>query len=190
MSINTGSLAKFLWPGLNRSYGLAYDEHETEYNALFETRSSTKAYEETAGVSSFGLASVKPEGDSVSFDTASQSFITRFTHVTYGLGFIITREMIEDDQYTVVGDLRAKALAMSMRITKETVAANVYNRAFSGSYLGADGLEMCSTAHVAKNGPTYANELTTAAVLSARSTPTSPRAKSSTPSWPGSSASS
>jgi len=166
MILNSGSFAKLLWPGLSRTYGLAYDEHEVEYTDLFETRSSDKAYEETMAMSGFGLASAIPSGSSVSYDTASQSFITRFTHVKYGLGFIITREMVEDDQYKQVGNLRAQALAMSMRITKETVGANVYNRAFNASYLGGDGKELCATDHPSKNGPAYANELTVAATLS------------------------
>jgi len=37
----------------------------------------------------FGLAPVKTEGGAISYDSAEQAFIDRYTHVTYGLGFII-----------------------------------------------------------------------------------------------------
>jgi hypothetical protein len=57
----------------------------------------------------------------------------------YALGFIITREMMDDDQYDIVGQRKAQGLAFSMRQTKEIVAANVYNRAFN-SYTGGDGV--------------------------------------------------
>ncbi len=166
MAINTGSFSKALWPGINKWWGEAYDEHQVEYTDLFEMHTSRKAFEEDQQSTGFGLAPVKTEGGAISYDTSSQGFLARYRHVTYGLGFVITREMVEDDIYDVVGKKRSKALAFSMRQTKETVAANVYNRAFNSSYTGADGLEMCSTAHLNYNGGTFANELTSAADLS------------------------
>lgn len=164
--INSGSFAKALWPGVNAWYGKAYSEYQTEYNKLFDTSKSTKAFEEDVGVSSFGLAVVKPEGAPISYDSERQAFITRYSHVVYALGFIITREIMEDDQYAVVGQRKAQGLAFSMRQTKEIVAANVYNRAFNSSYVGGDGKELLATDHPNFAGGTWANELATAADLS------------------------
>lgn len=143
--INSGSFAKALWPGVNAWYGKAYNEYSTEWNKLFDTYKSTKQFEEDVGISSFGLAVVKPEGASVSFDSERQAFITRYQHVVYALGFVITRESMEDDQYAVVGQRKAQGLAYSMRQTKEIVASNVYNRAFSTSYLGGDGASLIAS---------------------------------------------
>jgi len=165
MAISTGSFAKALWPGVNAWYGQAYDEHDVEYTDLFDIEKSRKAYEEDMGTSMFGLAAVKPEGASISYDSATQGFLTRYQHVTYGLGFIITREMVDDDLYDVIGKKRAQGLAFSMRQTKEVVCANVYNRAFNSAYTGGDGKELLATDHVNVVGPAYANE-TTAAALS------------------------
>ena len=164
--ITSAAFAKALWPGINEWYGRAYDEHQEEYSALFNMKTSNRAYEEDVGTTGFGLAQVKAEGQPLSYDDESQAFITRYSHVVYALGFVITREIYEDDQYDVVGQRRAESLAFSMRQTKETVAANVYNRAFNSSYTGGDGLELCSTAHLNFAGGTWANELTTAADLS------------------------
>jgi len=75
----------------------------------------------------------------------------------YGLGFNITREMVEDDLYDVIGKQRASALAFSMRQTKEIVGANVYNRAFNGSYVSGDGSAMCVSDHANVAGGTYSN---------------------------------
>lgn len=165
MPINTGSFAKALWPGVNSWYGQAYDEHGVEYTDLFDTETSRKAYEEDMGTSMFGLAGVKPEGNAVSYDTAQQGFLTRYTHVTYGLGFIITREMVDDDQYDVIGKKRSQGLAFSIRQTKEVVASNVYNRAVTAGYTGGDGVVLLSASHVNVAGGTYSN-ITTAATLS------------------------
>lgn len=162
----SSNFAKALWPGINAWYGKAYAEHQEEYNKLFDVQSDTRAYVEDVGISSFGLAAVKPEGQAFPYDEENQAFLTRYTHVVYGLGFIITRELFEDDQYGVVGQRRAKGLAFSMRQTKEIVGANVYNRAFNSSFTGGDGKEMCATDHPNYAGGTWANELSTAADLS------------------------
>lgn len=164
--ITSGSFAKALWPGVNAWYGKEYDEYPVEYTQLFEKNTSSRAFEEDVGVSSFGLAVVKPEGASISYDSERQGFITRYNHVVYALGFIITREMMDDDLYDVVGQRKAQGLAFSMRQTKETIAANVYNRAFNASYTGGDGKEMIATDHPNVAGGTWSNELTTAADLS------------------------
>lgn len=166
MTINTGSFAKALWPGVNAWYGKAYGDWKEEYSGIFDTSTSRKAWEEDVLVSSFGLAYQMGEGSSIPYDTEQQGFVTRYTHVNYGLGFVITKNMVEDDLYDVVGERKAKALARSMRQTKETIGANVLNRAFNSSYTGGDGLELCSTLHVNVAGGTWQNELSTSADLS------------------------
>ena len=164
--MGTGHFGKALWPGINAWYGQKYKEWPVRYTSLFETHKSSKHYEEDVGVSGMGLAQVVAEGEATPFDSERQAFVTRYTHVKYGLGFIITKELYEDDLYSIAGERRAKGLAKSMRQTKETVGANVYNRAFNSSYLGGDGLELCSLLHANFAGGTWANELTTAADLS------------------------
>ena len=164
--ITSSSFAKTLWPGVNAWYGKAYNEYPVEYTELFETENSSRAYEEDVGITSFGLAQEKPEGQSVAYDEERQAFITRYSHVVYALGFIITREIYEDDLYDVVGQRRAKGLAFSMRQTKEVVGANVYNRAFDNNFAGGDGVSMINAAHPNFAGGTQSNVLAVAADLS------------------------
>ena len=166
MPITTGSFAKDLWPGVNSWYGIKYNEYPVEHLDIFTKYTSDKAFEEDVGAAMFGLAPVKTEGGNITYDTAEQAFIDRYTHVTYGLGFIITREMHDDGISATVALRRAGALAFSIRQTAETVAANVLNRAFNSSYTYGDGVELCSTAHVNQSGGTWRNELATAADLS------------------------
>jgi hypothetical protein len=164
--INSGSFAKALWPGVNAWYGKEYEEYPVEWDKLFDTYTSSRAFEEDVGISSFGLAVVKPEGSAISYDSEKQAFITRYQHVVYALGFVITREMMEDDQYDVVGQRKAQGLAFSMRQTKEIVGANVYNRAFNTSYTGGDGKAMIVSDHPNMAGGTSSNVIGTAADLS------------------------
>lgn len=164
--ITSSSFAKLLWPGLNSIYGKAYNDYPVEWDKLFEKNSSDRAYEEDLGLSSFGLASVKNEGAPITYDTERQGFTSRYNHVVYALGFIVTREIFEDDQYGKVGAQKAKALARSMRQTKEIVGANIYNRAFDSNYKGGDGVELISASHPNVAGGTFSNKIATAADLS------------------------
>lgn len=164
--ITAAAFAKALYPGVNAWFGKAYDEYPVEYTQLFEQFTSRRRYEEDVGISSFGLASVKAEGDSISYDSERQGFTTRYQHLTFALGFMVTREAQEDDLYDVVAQNKAQGLAFSMRQTKEIIAANVYNRAFNSSYKGADGVELCSSSHVNIASGTWSNMPSVATDLS------------------------
>lgn len=164
--MTSGSFAKALWPGVNAWYGKAYNDYPVEWDKLVDTQKSTRAFEEEVGISSFGLAVVKPEGAGISYDSERQAFITRYQHVVYALGFIITREMMDDDLYDIVGQRKAQGLARSMRQTKEIVVANLYNRAFNASFTGGDGVSMINASHPTIAGGTWSNQIGTAADLS------------------------
>lgn len=165
-TITTGEFAKLVWPGLNSIYGKAYADWTPEWSQLFTKYGSNQNYEEDLGITSFGLASVKAEGAPITYDSERQGFVTRYKHITYATGFIITREMIKDDRYNQVGNRGARGLAKAIHQTRETVGANIFNRAFNSAYTWGDGKEMCATDHVNVAGGTWSNELTTAADLS------------------------
>lgn len=163
--ISTGNIAKLLWPGLNARWGANYTEHPKQYSDLVDVFDSSMTYEEDQELTGFGLASIKQQGMPTVYDTMSQGATSRYTHIAYGLGFIITREAIDDNQYEKIGMQRTGGLAFSMRQTKENVVANMYNRAFSGSYVGGDGVSLLSTSHPSIAG-NWSNKLATAADLS------------------------
>ena len=164
--ITTASHPKALWPGIKAWWGQVYDEHPEEYSKLFDSDTSRQNYEEDVQLTGFGLAPVKPEGSGVAYDSEIQGFTTRYTHVAYALGYIVTKEELDDNLYEQVSRRRAAALAMSFRQTKENIGANIYNRAFNSTYKGGDGVELCSTAHPNTSGGTFANTPTVAADLS------------------------
>ncbi len=164
MAISRAQLVKELEPGLNALFGLEYKNYANEHSQIFDTENSDRAFEEEVMLSGFGNAGVKPEGSSVNYDAATETFTARYTHETLALAFSITEEAIEDNLYDRLASRYTKALARSMANAKQVKAANVLNRAFNSSYTGGDGLELCSTAHVIVSG-TEQNELSTAADL-------------------------
>jgi hypothetical protein len=150
--ITTGTHPKALWPGIKAFWGRSYNEHPVEYLDLFDKQSSDKAYEEEVEITGFGLAPVKPQGQQIFYDIEVQGPVSRFTHVAYALGYIVTYEELRDDLYEVVSKRRASQLAFSMRQTKENVLAGIYNLAFSATSLGADGQPMVSASHPTLSG--------------------------------------
>jgi len=164
MAISRQQLVKELEPGLNALFGLEYKNYANEHAAIFDTENSDRAFEEEVMLSGFGNAGVKPEGQSVNYDAATETFTARYTHETLALAFSITEEAIEDNLYDRLASRYTKALARSMANAKQVKAANVLNRGFNSSYTGGDGLELFSTAHVIVSG-TEQNELSTAADL-------------------------
>jgi len=164
MAISRSQLVKELEPGLNALFGLEYKRYENQHAEIFDSENSDRAFEEEVMLSGFANAQVKPEGSGVTFDSAQETFTARYTHETIALAFSITEEAIEDNLYDRLSSRYTKALARSMANTKQVKAANVLNNAFSSSYAGGDGKELCATDHPTIAG-TFSNELAVSADL-------------------------
>ncbi len=166
MPITTGSLAKLLYPGVNKFFMTKYDDHETKWTDMFEQYKTNRNFVEDVALTNFGLMSQKSELAPIAYDTFGQSYTTRYTMIVYALGFMISKEMVEDDLYGEVSQKKASALARSARHTQEIIAANIYNRAFTAGYTGGDGKVLLASDHPNKSGGTYSNILSTAANIS------------------------
>jgi hypothetical protein len=163
---STGFAPELLYPGLAAIWGQSYGDYETKYTKFFGLKKSTKRFEKEQEMSGFTLASVKDEGDSVDYARLTQGFQKEYNHTTYGLGAIITRELMEDDQYNVIQKVPA-LLASALRRTEETVAHNVLNNGFDTTFTGADGVALFSAVHPnsGSSGGTQSNTAATAADL-------------------------
>ena len=164
--ITTGSHPKALWPGVHAFWGQVFNEHPPEYPDLFDIDTSEMAYEEDVQITGFGLAQVKAEGAPIAFDSEVQGPITRYVHIAYALGYIVTYEELRDNLYEQVSMRRAKANAFSMVQTIENIAAGFYNRAFNTAYPLADGQPLLSAAHPFTTGGAFSNVLSPASDLS------------------------
>jgi len=164
MVMTTGAHPKDLWPGVKAHFGHTYDEHMVEWTDIFDQEGSDKSYEERVQYVGLGLAPVKNQGASISFDSAKQGYTSRITNITYALGGIVTREAIEDGQYSSVAERIARYIAFSIRQTCENVGANVLNRATTSGYTGGDGVVLATASHPEHNG--NQSNLLTAADLS------------------------
>lgn len=161
----TSNWGKALVPGIKAWYGATYNEVAEVGLTIFQREKSDKNFEEFVGTSSFGLFQVKTEGGQMTFDTMQQGFITRFTHYVYMSGFVVTREMNDDEQYGIMRQ-QAESLARKGKVTRETMNANVLLRAETAGYEGGDGSTLLSATHANKSGGTWSNKLSVDADLS------------------------
>jgi hypothetical protein len=167
--ITTGSHPKALWPGVHAFWGQIYAEHRVEYHDLYEVEDSGMAYEEDVQITGFGLAPFKAEGAPIQYDSELQGPISRYMHLAYALGYMVTYEELRDNLYEKVAYRRARANAFSMNQTLENVAAAPYNNGFptaSVPYLTADGVSLFNSGHIQTTGGTYSNVLNPSADLS------------------------
>lgn len=141
-----------LWPGVKAWFGLEYDKVPATWSKIFEKMSSTKFQERIAEGTTFGLAPTKTETAPIQYDSDAEGYVAIFQHVVYGLGYIVTQEELEDNQYQEVSQARSANLAWSMRTTAEFVHANVLNRGFDSNYPIGDGQPLFSASHPTLSG--------------------------------------
>lgn len=159
-----GNIARQLQEGINAIAG-EYKPTSMAYDKILTVEDSSKAYEEDISMAYTGAASVKPEGQSIVYDSMQEGFQKRYNHVVYGLGVKITKEAVDDGLYL---DLMAKAgnsLARSLYNTEEQVSANLFNNGYTTALAG-DGLSIFNPAHKLIKGGTQSNVLATPASLS------------------------
>jgi len=153
-------------PILNEAFDGVYDQRADEWKQVFrEERGIQRNYHEEPVLFGFGAAPELPDGTAVTYQSGGVLFIKRYQYKVYGLAFALTKVLVEDGDHIRIGQTYAKHLAQSLVETKETLAANVLNRAFNGAYAGGDGKSLVATDHPIING-TFSNQLATAAALS------------------------
>lgn len=153
-------------PILSEEFNGIYDQRADEQAMVFKEFTGTpRAYHEEPVLYGFGKAPQLPDGMPVTYQSGGVLFIQRYLYLVYGLAFALTKVLVEDGDHIRIGQTYARHLAQSMIETKETLGANILNRAFSGSYVGGDGVSLVNTAHPIAQG-TFSNQLTVAAALS------------------------
>ncbi len=168
MPITRSDFTDLVNPAIRAIYFQNLGEPKEEYSKVFTVENSKRKQETISEITGFSAAVEKPEGGDIVLDTPYQGYDYTFTHGTFGLGFVITFEMMQDDQYNVIKRL-PKALARAMRETYETAAVNVFNRAYNASYSYGDSKPLCASDHSLESGGTGSNVLSTPADLSATS---------------------
>lgn len=153
-------------PILNEAFDGVYDLRKDEWKQIFRERSGiARAYHEEPVMYGFVAAPEIPDGMPVTYQQGGILFTKRYFYKVYGLAYALTLVLIEDGEHIRIGSIYAQHLAQSLIETKETLTANVLNRAFNSAFPGGDGVELNSSAHPIVGG-TFSNILPVAAALS------------------------
>ena len=153
-------------PILNESFDGVYDQRADEWKQVFvQQQGIPRNYHEEPVLYGFGAAPELPDGTSATYQAGGVLFLARYVYKVYGLAFALTKVLVEDGDHIRIGQTYAKHLAQSLIETKETLGANILNRAFTAGYTGGDGVTLVATNHPIATG-TFSNQLNTPAALS------------------------
>jgi phage major head subunit gpT-like protein len=152
-------------PALDELIYARYDRFPEQYSQIYRMMSSNRSIEQTSEMSGLGLFGEVSEGADVTYDAAVPGFSKTYLHLQYGLGFKISRLMVDDDRWATIDKMTA-ALGRSAKETREIIGALTFNRGFNSAYQGPDSKALFATDHpLPKSGGTQSNTLAVAADL-------------------------
>jgi phage major head subunit gpT-like protein len=116
---NEENFGKLLEPGLRKIFFETYDELPEQYTRIYHIHSSNKAAEHDWGMGAFGDWTKRAsQFDTVAYKTLSPGLDRTYVHEAFTQGFMISREMYDDDQYRQIEKM-PKAMARSGRAKVE-----------------------------------------------------------------------
>ena len=142
------NFGKLLEPGLRKIFFETYDELPEQFPKVYNVDTSSKAVEHDWGMGAFGDWTKRASQlDEVAYKTLSPGLDRTYIHDAFTQGFMVTREMYDDDQYRQMEKL-PKAMARSGRakVEKDAMIPLVkgFNKATNPIY---DGEAFFSVAH-------------------------------------------
>lgn len=128
---NEVNFGKLLEPGLRKIFFETYDELPEQYAKIYNVEKSEKAKEHDWGMGAFGDWEKRgTQFDTVAYGTLSPGLERTYVHEAFTKGFMVTREMYDDEQYRQFEKF-PKALARSGRAKVERDAMLPLLRGFS-----------------------------------------------------------
>ena len=141
----SSNFGKLLEPGLRTIFFETYNELPEQYSKVLNINKSTKAKETDWGMGAFGDWTVRETNLSpVSYKTLSPGLERTYTHSAFTQGFMIERELYDDEQYRQINKF-PKAMGRSGRAKIEKDAITVLTGAFANDIY--DGKKLCANDH-------------------------------------------
>lgn len=151
-----------LEPGLRQIFDDKFSEIPEVFSSIFHVDSSTADVERDSAITGFSLLEETAEGSPIQYEDPVQMYDVSYVHKKYTKGFKVSEELMEDDRYSVIKKKPA-ALARACRRTAESLAATVFNNAFS-SGTGGDGKYLISYIHPRADGGTAQSNASTTGI--------------------------
>ena len=146
MSVNSGNYGRLLEPGLRKIFMETYKEKPEQFSQIFNISNSSKAVETDLRMGGFTQWGTKASLDGVEYENPTGTDTVMYKHVTYAKGFQVEKEMVDDEQYSIINKL-PKALARSARATLEEIGASILNNAFTANVDAYKGEALIANNH-------------------------------------------
>ena len=163
---NGTNFGKLLEPGLRKIFFETYDELPEQFGMIYNVENSTKAREHDWGMGAFGDWEQRTsQFDTVAYKKLSPGLERVYIHDAFTQGFMITREMYDDDQYRQIEKM-PKAMARSGRAKVERDAMIPLVKGFQYNATPApvlpiyDGKALFDTHDLLDSSSTFSNKLT------------------------------
>lgn len=154
-------------PVLIADYALGESRLKPQWSKFTKVVPSRKlAIENKVQMYGLGIAQLKPEGNSITYEGGGESYKSTFIKQTFAIGFAVTEEAMEFDEHMDIMAEYGPELPVAQNEAQEIVCANVLNNAFNNTAQpGPDGVAFVASNHPIQSG-TYSNILATPADLS------------------------
>jgi phage major head subunit gpT-like protein len=162
MTSYRANFGDLLEPGLRQIFDDEFAEIPEVYSSIFHVDSSTHDVERESAITGFSLLEETGEGTPIQYEDPVQMYDVSYVHKKYTKGFKVSEELMEDDRYSVIKKKPA-ALARACRRTTESLAADIFNNAFS-SGTGGDGKYLASYIHPRADGGTAQSNASTTGI--------------------------
>lgn len=151
------NFGKLLEPGLRKIFFETYEEIPEQFSKVFNMNTSTKAKEVDYGLGAFGDWTKRATNlDPVSYKTLDPGLERVYTHNSYTQGFMIERELYDDEQYKQIQKF-PKAMARSGRASIEKDVFKLFVDGFTK--VGYDGKALFAKDHPLINSTKKASNL-------------------------------
>ncbi len=157
--ITRASAPRVLQLGLDKILDDLKDVYKGPGDSIFTAQQTEKAYLEIMKLAGMGLASIKGEGEAITYDSLDQAWIYTLPIVTYEKSARITREMLKDDLYENLLPRIGREQMKAIDVARDTIEANIFNNAFLSGVTYGDGSVLCATSHALQSGGTNSNRL-------------------------------
>ena len=158
MVVTRSQFLAFLEPGLRDiKSDTDYPRREVIFSRFYKVAGSKKATETDRQWAGLGDFQVKAEGNAVTYSDPINGSAKAYTHVRRALGYKITQEMLDHDQYAEMRKLEMN-LQLSgdddLEIQGHLLLNNGFGTTSSNGFsaTGFDGLALFSTAHTRLDG--------------------------------------
>jgi hypothetical protein len=158
MTISRAQAMILMEPKLAVIWHEEWPQQSTEWTSYLNQRSNGgKATLTDYKMTDFGVMRFKGEGENISYDDPIFGNTVEYTPVRYALGYKVTQEMLDHEQYGQVDKLE-RGLIKSANDLQETKAALFFNNGFGTTdddgfeATGFDGLQTFSTSHTRLDG--------------------------------------